>query len=263
VTAQSYLRIRLDVADVGPNLDSKLQLWRRSGSAVEQLAEDASNRDLGGTIERVLAPGTYFVHVRSNAVLKGDVGRYTLRIEPPPGLSVTPPPGLDILPLPPPAPPGLDTQPLPPGDEGDEDDEDSWTTGPGRPGTGPTAGGGSAAGKGTVAIDPQPEPPVRPEPPARVLDWVKAGPQPVPPTRPVSDWIKADPQPEPPTRPLPDWVKVDPQPEPPARVLDRTDLVGILFPVFSQGTVKTQMVTMPSGLQTGLESLFVSPWRIL
>jgi hypothetical protein len=103
VLSRSLVRVRLDVADVGANLDSTLSLMRRDGpTAVTFIASAAPADDLGATVEAWLSPGDYFIQVGSNRVFTGDVGRYTLRIGPGDLLAVPPPPGLENPPLFPP-----------------------------------------------------------------------------------------------------------------------------------------------------------------
>ncbi len=81
VTRLGTFSIRLDVAEIGPNLDSVLELGAPGGFVSVVLATSAPVADLNAAIERRLSPGLYFVGVSSQAAFTGDLGQYTLRIE--------------------------------------------------------------------------------------------------------------------------------------------------------------------------------------
>jgi hypothetical protein len=78
VTNNGTYDIWLSVADVGPNLDSKVWLKDSIGSI---LATADPSDDLNALIHRNLSPGTYYVTVGSHAEYTGDVGHYTVRVQ--------------------------------------------------------------------------------------------------------------------------------------------------------------------------------------
>ncbi len=79
VTTAGTFHISVKVADVGANLNSILQL-RNSGGVV--IATSDPNGDLNATISKSLSAGTYYVTVGGDGVFSGDVGQYTLRVQP-------------------------------------------------------------------------------------------------------------------------------------------------------------------------------------
>ena len=106
------VRIDLDVATVGPNLDARLELRDAGGSVIE--VSDGQN--LGEHIATDLPAGSYRVGVMSrrysdfSQARVGDVGTYSLAVESTAALVTQPPP----VPQPPPTDPQPPAQPQPP-----------------------------------------------------------------------------------------------------------------------------------------------------
>jgi hypothetical protein len=78
------------VADVGPNLDVRLELWTHKpaptpgdpfGFADTLIAWSDPSLDLNASFTSILESGTYYLVVRSHGTY-GDVGQYTLTVEP-------------------------------------------------------------------------------------------------------------------------------------------------------------------------------------
>lgn len=74
-TSSGNVTLTLDVAEYGPNLDSRLELRNSSGSLVQS---SAPSNDLGASITANLSAGRYYAVVKSAGVY-GDLGQYTLR----------------------------------------------------------------------------------------------------------------------------------------------------------------------------------------
>ncbi len=79
VTTAGVFHISVKVADVGANLNSILQL-RNSGGVV--IATSDPSGDFNAAITKSLSAGTYYVTVGGDGVYTGDVGQYTLRVQP-------------------------------------------------------------------------------------------------------------------------------------------------------------------------------------
>lgn len=77
-TAAGGVSIRLEVAALGANLDSRIELYRSNGTLVAAVDR---TYELGAMLNTSLEAGKYFVLVKSHGG-HGDVGRYTLDIAP-------------------------------------------------------------------------------------------------------------------------------------------------------------------------------------
>jgi hypothetical protein len=79
VTTAGTYHINVNVADVGANLNSTLKL-RNSGGTV--IATHSPSDSLNASISKYLSAGTYYINVGSQAASVGDVGQFTLRVQP-------------------------------------------------------------------------------------------------------------------------------------------------------------------------------------
>jgi len=77
VTAAGSYSIAAEVADVGPNLDATLRLYRGDGTV---LATASPSDNLDASLFRSLSAGTYYVRVGSQGTFTGDLGHYALRV---------------------------------------------------------------------------------------------------------------------------------------------------------------------------------------
>ena len=74
------INLRVDVAEVGANLDVKVQLWKQTDlwyAPYQKVAEAAPSDDLGADLSYTGTAGTYYLVVMSHGQY-GDVGRYTI-----------------------------------------------------------------------------------------------------------------------------------------------------------------------------------------
>ncbi len=87
-TTGGQITVTLNVAEIAPNLDARLELWRpvtilttRAGTTTiakpQRLAWDDLADQLGAAITMALPAGTYYLVVRSHGQY-GDLGQYTL-----------------------------------------------------------------------------------------------------------------------------------------------------------------------------------------
>ncbi|MFO0968747.1 MAG: pre-peptidase C-terminal domain-containing protein [Gemmataceae bacterium] len=89
-TAGGKIALRVDVAAVGPNLDTKIELRDASGVTI---ARADPTDDLGATIQTTfLRAGKYYLCVMSHGAY-GDLGQYTISGSVTTALSAVPPPG--------------------------------------------------------------------------------------------------------------------------------------------------------------------------
>ena len=106
LTQAANVRIILKGADFGPNLDAILVLGRDNTTWRQNLTTAAPANDLGEVITQNLTAGNYYVIVRSQNTLVGDIGQYTVRVESSTGgfapitTPVSPVPGTTSLQLP-------------------------------------------------------------------------------------------------------------------------------------------------------------------
>lgn len=79
VNVGGYLDVRVDPADVGPNLDAKMYL-RNVNDGFDQSFDSSSDNHLAAETSTWLDPGTYEIVVTSAGPLLGEIGHYLLSI---------------------------------------------------------------------------------------------------------------------------------------------------------------------------------------